>query len=289
MRFRRYRFFRLYSPSETGTWEAPAGTITSSPTCNRPAPHTHSHSETRLPPPRGCAGQRACQHAQLGIPETAHGPTLEYHQLPHGSSTHSLTRPAGYTGDGSRADSGIPPAASRPLHSLTHTPSWVYRRRLTGRLWNATSCLTAAPLTHARTLRVAASCSCFFLYTASSRRMAAVLSRTCAVGGAGTGATPCATWKWDRNTVLKVQQGFQQGPLSSTGISTGSLKFNRDFNRLVEIQQAGPHVEGVRLDELHLRLPLRLGQGRGSLVRGQLELALGGVGVFLLPRVGAST
>jgi hypothetical protein len=30
------------------------------------------------------------------------------------------TRPAGYTGDGSRADSGIPPAASRPLHSLTH-------------------------------------------------------------------------------------------------------------------------------------------------------------------------
>jgi hypothetical protein len=28
------------------------------------------------------------------------------------------TRPAGYTGDGSRADSGIPPAASRPLHSF---------------------------------------------------------------------------------------------------------------------------------------------------------------------------
>jgi hypothetical protein len=36
------------------------------------------------------SGQRACQHAQLGIPET-----------------------------GSRADSGTPPAASRPLHSLT--------------------------------------------------------------------------------------------------------------------------------------------------------------------------
>jgi hypothetical protein len=32
-----------------------------------------------------------CPHAELGIPETAHGPTLEYHQLPHGSSTHSLT------------------------------------------------------------------------------------------------------------------------------------------------------------------------------------------------------
>jgi hypothetical protein len=29
-----------------------------------------------------------------------------------------------------------------------HTRSWVYRRRLTGRLWNTTSCLTAAPLTH---------------------------------------------------------------------------------------------------------------------------------------------
>ena len=34
--------------------------------------------------------------------------------------THSLTRPAGYTGDGSRADAGTPPAASRPLPSLTH-------------------------------------------------------------------------------------------------------------------------------------------------------------------------
>jgi hypothetical protein len=32
-----------------------------------------------------------------------------------------------------------------------HTPSWVYRRRLTGRLWNTTSCLTAAPLTHSLT------------------------------------------------------------------------------------------------------------------------------------------
>jgi hypothetical protein len=66
----------------------------------------------QTPSPGGCSGQRACQHAQLGVPETAHGPTLEYHQL------HS----------------------SRPLHSLTHTPSWVYRRRLTGRLWNAASC-----------------------------------------------------------------------------------------------------------------------------------------------------
>jgi hypothetical protein len=40
---------------------------------------------------RGCPGQRACPHAQLGIPETAHGPTLEYHQLAHGRSTRSLT------------------------------------------------------------------------------------------------------------------------------------------------------------------------------------------------------
>jgi hypothetical protein len=44
------------------------------------------------PPPGGCSGQRACPHAQLGIPETAHGPTLEYHHsLANGSSTHSLT------------------------------------------------------------------------------------------------------------------------------------------------------------------------------------------------------
>jgi hypothetical protein len=57
-------------------------------------------------------------HAQLDIPETTHGPTLEYHQLPHGSSTHSLTRPARYTVDG-----------------------------LTGRLWNTSSCLTVSPPT----------------------------------------------------------------------------------------------------------------------------------------------
>jgi hypothetical protein len=44
-------------------------------------------------PPTECSGQRACPHAQLGIPET-----------------------------GSRADSGIPPAASRQLHSLA--PTW---------------------------------------------------------------------------------------------------------------------------------------------------------------------
>jgi hypothetical protein len=33
------------------------------------------------PPPKttilGCSGQRAYPHAQLGLPETAHGPTLE--------------------------------------------------------------------------------------------------------------------------------------------------------------------------------------------------------------------
>jgi hypothetical protein len=58
-------------------------------------------------------------HAQLGIPETAHRPTLEYPQLPHGSSTHSPTHQL-----------GIPE---------------------TGRLWNTTSCLTASPLTHSLT------------------------------------------------------------------------------------------------------------------------------------------
>ena len=51
----------------------------------RPSDHTHS-----TPSPEGCSGQRACTHAQLGISETAHGPTLEYRQLPHSSSTHSL-------------------------------------------------------------------------------------------------------------------------------------------------------------------------------------------------------
>jgi hypothetical protein len=49
----------------------------------RPSDHTHS-----TPSPGGCSGQRACTHAQLGVSETAHGPTLEYRQLLHGSSTH---------------------------------------------------------------------------------------------------------------------------------------------------------------------------------------------------------
>ena len=43
----------------------------------RPSDHTHS-----TPSPGGCSGQRACQHAELGIPEMAHGPTLESRQLP---------------------------------------------------------------------------------------------------------------------------------------------------------------------------------------------------------------
>jgi hypothetical protein len=31
-----------------------------------------------------------------------------------------------------------------------HAQLGIYRRRLTGRLWNTTSCLTVAPLTHAQ-------------------------------------------------------------------------------------------------------------------------------------------
>jgi hypothetical protein len=33
---------------------------------------------------------------------------------------------------------------------VAHTRSWVYQKRLTGRLWNTASCFTAAPLTHSR-------------------------------------------------------------------------------------------------------------------------------------------
>jgi predicted lipid-binding transport protein (Tim44 family) len=53
----------------------------------RPTPdHTHS-----TPSPGGCSGQRACTHAQLGISETAHGPTLEYRQLLHSLTAAPLT------------------------------------------------------------------------------------------------------------------------------------------------------------------------------------------------------
>jgi hypothetical protein len=166
------------------------------------------------------------------------------------------TRPAGYTGDGSRADSGIPPAASRQLHSLTHTPSWVYRRRLTGRLWNTTSCLTAAPLTHSHAqlgipeTAHGPTLECHQLPYGRSTH-----SRTHPQGGRlllllllvhgvlaqdGRRVEPHVRRgrrRHGRHAVRHLEVGSQYGPQSSTGISTGSFKFNRDFNRLLEIQQ----------------------------------------------------
>jgi hypothetical protein len=52
----------------------------------------HKINKASTPLLGGRSGQLACPHAQLGIPETS-----------------------------SRADSGTPPAASRPLHSHTHS------------------------------------------------------------------------------------------------------------------------------------------------------------------------
>jgi hypothetical protein len=43
---------------------------------------------------------------------------------------------------------GSPPLGDVRVSGRANTPSWVYWRRLTGRLWNTASCLTAAPLTH---------------------------------------------------------------------------------------------------------------------------------------------
>jgi hypothetical protein len=42
----------------------------------------------------------------------------------------------------------LPPRGDVRVSGRAHTPSWVYQRRLTGRLWNTASCFTAAPLTH---------------------------------------------------------------------------------------------------------------------------------------------
>jgi hypothetical protein len=113
----------------------PAGYTGDGPTLeHHQLPYGSSHSLTQLPtswvyrrradsgtPPAALRRLHSLthSHAQLGIPETAHRPTLEYPQLPHGSSTHSPTHQL-----------GIPE---------------------TGRLWNTTSCLTASPLTHSLT------------------------------------------------------------------------------------------------------------------------------------------
>jgi hypothetical protein len=45
-----------------------------------------------------------------------------------------------------RAVAGQQLHAGQRVSGRANTPSWVYRRRLTGRLWNTASCLTAAPL-----------------------------------------------------------------------------------------------------------------------------------------------
>jgi hypothetical protein len=41
----------------------------------------------------------------------------------------------------------LPPRGDVRVSGRAHARSWVYQRRLTGRLWNTASCFTAAPLT----------------------------------------------------------------------------------------------------------------------------------------------
>jgi exonuclease VII large subunit len=84
------------------------------------------------PHPGGCSGQRACPHAQLGIPETAHGPTLEYHQLPYGSSTHSLTPlPHSLTHSLTHSLHSLTPSLPHSLTPLTHSLTHSLTRSLT--------------------------------------------------------------------------------------------------------------------------------------------------------------
>jgi hypothetical protein len=76
-----------------------------------PAPHHHASA--------GCSTR--VEDVQIAIPFTREA---VHHKLD--------SLPGGMFGSAERAN----------------TPSWVHRRRLTGRLWNTTSCLTVAPLTH---------------------------------------------------------------------------------------------------------------------------------------------
>jgi hypothetical protein len=122
------------------TGDGLTGRLWNTTSCLTVAPLTHSHVQLGIPetgsradsgmPPAASRPLHSLTHTPSWVyRRRAHGPTLECHQLPHGSSTHSLTRPAGYTGDGSRVDSGTPPAASRPLHSLTHSLTHGVERR----------------------------------------------------------------------------------------------------------------------------------------------------------------
>jgi hypothetical protein len=76
-------------------------------------------------------GQRACQHAQLGIPETAHGPSLEHHQLPNGSITHSLTH--------------SPAAATPPRRVARRRIAWWRRRASAARAGRRCAARLPAP------------------------------------------------------------------------------------------------------------------------------------------------
>jgi hypothetical protein len=85
--FRDSRLTRLLTPALGGNARA-AVVCCLSPAADF-ADHRYAHTNLGSLP-GGCSGQRACPHAQLGIPETAHGPTLEHQQLPQ--ELHSLTR-----------------------------------------------------------------------------------------------------------------------------------------------------------------------------------------------------
>jgi hypothetical protein len=106
----------------------------------RNASHSHHNS---TPSPGGCSGQRACQHAQLGIPETSsRADSGTPAAVPHGSSTRSLTRPAGYTGDQLTGRPLEHQQLRLTLPPLAHSHAQLGIRETSPRavLWNTTSC-----------------------------------------------------------------------------------------------------------------------------------------------------
>jgi hypothetical protein len=159
----------------------------------------------------GCSGQRACQHAQLGIPETAHGPTLECHQQRYGSSTHSLTLCTQ-----ARSDSAMAAAVRLQLDGQVCVRVPV-------------ACVLSRPL--AASLRPPLS-RASLLHFALSRPPAIAWYLARPPSSLPHAAGRAGVQRCQKSRIVSL--GISTGSLNSLGISIGSLQLIRYFNRVLK-------------------------------------------------------
>jgi hypothetical protein len=143
------------------------------------------------------------------------------------------TRPAGYTGDGSRADSGMPPAASRQLHSSSCGTDV---RASAGRPVYSTCCRRPRRAPGPTATRRRRSCTGPRSSSPPPSAPTPPAARTCTTRARGStrcrAAPPCprACLFTPRLASSTFIRGFQQGPYNSLGVSIrvqpGSVTYN---------------------------------------------------------------